>query len=377
MNRKCIFNFTTTNLLLAVSIGLTPQLCRADAFAQTNLVSDVPGMAATTDPNLKNPWGVAFVGGSPFWVSNQASGTTTLYDGAGNEVKLPTGVNYANIPGSTTPPSGPTGQVFYGGTGFKLSNGNPARFIFDTLNGTIAGWNGGLNAIQAASTPGAIYTGLALANSGGSSYLYAADATGQIRVFNSTFGAATLAGNFTDPNALTGYVPFNIQAIGSQLYVTYARLTPQGTALSGGYVDVYNTDGTFAERFATGGPLNGPWGLVMAPASFALFGGDLLIGNFGNGEILAYDPNTKAFLGTLDGTNGSPIVNDFLWALEFRTAGANTSPNTLYFTAGINNQSDGLFGELTSVPEPGSEMLFFLGLTGLTWLGYRRRRLGK
>ena len=219
---------------------------------KTNIVSDVPGLAGATDPNLKNPWDVAFSATSPFWVSNQGSGTATLYDGSGNINSL-----VVSVPGGA-PPSGPTGQVFNGTNGFVLGNGSSARFIFDTLNGTIAGWNGGTSAMTEVTTAGAIYTGLALAANNGSNYLYAADSTGQIRVFNSTFQAVSLAGSFTDPNAIAGYVPFNIQLIGSSLYVTYAQLTAMGIGLPGGYVDVFNTDGTFSKRLTTSGALYAP-----------------------------------------------------------------------------------------------------------------------
>ncbi len=228
-------------------------------------------------------------------------------------------------------------------------------------------------AVQLASTPGAVYTGLALAPANGSNYLYAADSTGAIRVFDSSYHQVSLTGNFTDPNAVTGFVPFNIQLVGSNLYVTYAQLTPMGTGLPGGYVDVFNTDGTFVKRLATGGALYAPWGITIAPAGFGSFGNDLLVGNFGNGEINAYNPTTGAWVGTLDGTNGQPIVNDFLWSLDFRTGGPNVNTNALYFTAGINNQRDGLFGDIQSVPEPASYGLALLGLAMAAAVARRRR----
>ncbi|MDQ2839935.1 MAG: TIGR03118 family protein [Acidobacteriota bacterium] len=357
------------HMLCSVALLFSAQLAPADSYTQTNLVSDVPGLARTTDSNLKNPWGVSFAATSPFWVSNQGSGNTTLYDGAGNIVPL-----VVPIPGGTPPVTGPTGQVFNGTTSFDLSNGKPAAFIFDTLNGTIAGWNGAASASTMVTTPGAIYTGLALSSSGGSNYLYAADSTGQVRVFDSSYHSVSLAGNFTDPAGIKGYVPFNITAAGSQLWVTYAQLTPQGTGLPGGYLDVFNADGTFVKRVATGGALYAPWGVTLAPTGFGSFGGDLLVGNFGNGEILAYDPSTGAYLGTLDGTNGKPLVNDFLWSLDFRTGGTNDNPNALYFTAGVNNQKDGLFGELTTAtPEPGMILPVLFGLAGLAFFDRRRR----
>jgi uncharacterized protein (TIGR03118 family) len=359
-----------TKLAFALVLGLSAQVLHADTvFTQTNLVSDVPGDARNTDADLKNPWGVSFSPTSPFWISNQGSGTSTLYDGAGN--KLPLTVP---IPAGTPPVTGPTGQVFAGGAGFDLPGGKPAAFLFDTLNGTIDGWGGTNPAVQLASTPGAVYTGLALGNSGGTNYLYAADSTGQIRVFDTSYHPVTLAGNFTDPNAMAGFVPFNIQLIGSNLYVTYAKLTPMGTGLPGGYVDEFSTSGVFEGRLATGGALNAPWGLTLAPAGFGSFGGDLLVGNFGNGEINAYNPVTDTWVGTLDGPNGKPIVNDFLWSLEFRTGGTNVNTDALYFTAGINGQRDGLFGEIAT-PEPATAIPVLFAIGALVVWQRRRRRL--
>ncbi|MBV8553729.1 MAG: TIGR03118 family protein [Acidobacteriaceae bacterium] len=345
-----------------VAIAFTAQLLMADEYGQINLVSDVPGMAAHTDPNLKNPWGVSFAPASPFWVSNQVTGTSTLYTGTGTKVPLTVSIPLGN----------PTGQVFNSTKGFKLSDGSKALFIFDTLSGTIDGWNGGAGttALQVVSKPGALFTGLALA----ADRLYAADATGHIRVYNSSFHPVTLSGGFKDPNAIAGFVPFNIEAIHGDLYVTYAELTSHGTGLPGGYVDVFHTNGDFVRRVATGGPLYAPWGMTVAPAGFGSFGKDLLVGNFGNGEILAYDPTTGAFLGTLNDEHGHPIVNDFLWTLAFRTGGSGVNTNALYFTAGINNQKDGVFGSIIPTPEPGAFLLVAAGLAGLALLKRRKRR---
>ena len=331
----------------------------ADSFTQTNLVSDIPNLAAVTDPNLKNPWGVSFSATSPFWVSNQVSGNATLYNGLGAITPL-----VVTIPGGS-----PTGQVFNAaGTGF-LVNGTTANFIFDTLNGTIAGWNGGMTAVQMASTPGAVYTGLAMGTSGTTPYIYAADTTGSIHVFNSSWTdvtSTTFAGKFTDPNAMAGYTPYNIQLIGSDLYVTYTTNGP------GGYIDVFDTSGNFIKRFATGGLLDMPWGLVIAPAGFGSFGDDLLVGNLASGEILAYDPNTDAFLGAIDGSNGQPLVNPGLWALEVRTGGTGSDLGAVYFTAGIDGQKDGLFGKIDPVPEPASIFGTATGVIGLLLLRFRR-----
>ena len=353
----------------AIALAFAPISLHADSFLQINLVSNVPGMANTTDPNLRNPWGMSFSPTSPFWVSDQGSGNATLYDGAGNIVPL-----VVAIPPGTTPPSGPTGQVFNVSPGF-LVNGTSARFIFDTLNGTIAGWNAGTSASVMASTTGAIYTGLAQNTSAGSTYLYAANSTGNVHVFDSSWTdvtATTFAGKFVDPSPQAGFVPFNIQSIGSNLYVTYAQLTPMGTGLPGGYVDEFDAAGNFIKRIATGGALFAPWGITLAPAGFGSFGNDLLVGNFGNGEILVYDPATNAFLGTLDGTNGQPLVNSFLWALETRTGGANIDPNAVYFTAGIDGQRDGLFGRIELTPEPATIIETAFGLLALAALKLRR-----
>jgi len=363
---------TQRNLRLVAGISsvlllsLSPTLLFADSFVQTNLVSDVPGLAATTDPNLLDPWGLAFSATSPFWVSDQASGSATLYDGAGNITAL-----VVTVPGGN-----PTGQVFNSTTSFALPSGGATNFIFDTLNGTIAARSTGNTAVTVVNTPGAVYTGLALASSGGANYLYAADDTGQIHVFNSSYAPVALAGNFTDPNLPAGFVPYNIQLIGSILYVTYAQLGAHGAALPGGFVDEYNTDGTFVERLTSSSQLDAPWGITLAPAGFGSFGGDLLVGNFGNGEINAFNPTNGAYLGTIDGTNGLPLVNDDLWALDFRTGGANVNTDALYFTAGIDNGQEGLFGDITlaPTPEPATLSLSILGCLAIALFRLRQQQ---
>jgi uncharacterized protein (TIGR03118 family) len=358
-----------TILLLAV---LTQGLSASTIYTQTNLVSDIPGLAVTTDPNLKNPWGVSFGTTSPFWVSNQRTNTSTLYDGAGNIIPLVVSTPTIGIP------QGPTGQVFNGTTNFVLSNGSPAVFLFATLDGQILGWNGGAGttALHAATTPGAIFTGLANGNVGSANYLYAASNTGHINVFDANFQDVTnttFAGKFSDPNALPGFNPYNIQNINGNIYVTYANV-PMGVAHPGGFVDEFDSSGNLLKRIATGGSLFAPWGITLAPSGFGSFSNDLLIGQFGSGEILAFDPVTNQFLGTVDDRSG-PIVNSGLWALKFRTGGPNTNPDTLYFTAGINGEADGLFGSIAPAPEPGtlSLMLTALGSLGGT-LVWRRKR---
>jgi uncharacterized protein (TIGR03118 family) len=360
-----IKSFTAALLVL-------PALLSADSYVQNNLVSPTPGEAAVTDPNLVNPWGFAYTATSPFWISNQGTGTSTLYDGAGNKNAL-----VVSIPGGGGATAGPTGQVASGGAGFVLSNGGSASFIFDTLQGTIAGWNGaaGTTAITQVTTPGAVYTGLALANSGGSNYIYAADSVGgQIHVFSTSFAAVQLAGNFVDPYAVAGFTPFNIQLVGSQLYVTYANLDSQGNDLAGGYVDIFNTNGTYVSRFATGGTLFAPWGVTLAPSTFGQYANDLLIGNNGDGEIDAFNPVTGAYLGTLDGANGQPLVNNDLWAIGFRTGGTNDNTSALYFAAGDDPGGVGLFGDITPTPEPASMLLAGFGIAGMGLIARRRKR---
>ena len=346
--------------MCTLALALTSAYLHADSFTQTNLVSDVPGLANNTDPHLINPWGVSFSATSPFWTSDQVTGLATLYNGAG----APQGL-VVTIPGSTTPPSGPTGTVFNFATSGFLVNGVRANFIFDTFNGTIVAWNAGVGTTAQVVVPssGAVFTGLAQNSTATGTFLYAADSTGHIDVFNSSWSPVT-GFAFVDPNAVAGFVPFNIQSIGANLYVTYAKLGPGGSPMPGGYVDEFDAGGNFIKRIATSGNLFAPWGITLAPANFGSFSNDLLIGNFGNGEILAYDATTDMFLGTLDGTNGQPITNDFLWALETRNA-PGFDPNALYFSAGINNQQDGLFGEITEVPEPATIFGTALGLAAL------------
>lgn len=351
---------------MAASIALAGSAAPllADSYLQTNLDSSVPGLAATTDPNLINPWGMAFTATSPFWVSDQGSGKSTLYDGAGTINAL-----VVTVPGGG-PPSGPTGIVANSTTGFQV-NGVGAHFIFDTLNGTIAGWASGSSAVTEVTTPGAVYTGLAIGSVGVSTFLYAADSTGQIRVFDSSYNPTSLAGNFTDPNAKAGFVPFNIQLIGPNLYVEYAQLN-HGAALPGGYIDIFDTSGNFIERLTSDSSLFAPWGVTLAPASFGSFGNDLLVGNFGNGIINAFNPISGAYVGTLDDGNGLAIVNQNLWALDFRTGGKNDAANTLYFTAGINGERSGLFGSIAPSPEPATLILDGLGLCALGFSRLRR-----
>jgi uncharacterized protein (TIGR03118 family) len=367
MNRDAV-QILKRSVVTGFALYIVSQTAMAGTIVQTNLVSDVAGLAASTDPNLQNPWGVSFSATSPFWVSDEASNVSTLYSGTG-------AINSRVV----SVPGGPTGQVFNSaGAGNFLVGSSAANFIFDTLGGAIYGWNGaaGSSAQLEASTAGASFTGLALDNNGTGNFLYAANSAGSggIDVFNSSFAPVALAGSFTDPNLPAGYVPYNIQNIGGDLYVEYENPASQRT-LGAGAVSVFDANGNFiSELISPGGELEAPWGITIAPAGFFDFPDDLLVGNFGNGEINAFNPVTGAFLGTLTDSSGNPIVNQDLWALAV-DPGAN--PNAVYFTAGIDRQTEGLFGELTSsaVPEPGSFAIGALGFIALGLLANRRGTL--
>jgi len=373
--------------LLAASFALAlPYSTQAisQQVSQTNLVTDSnaflisQGMSAATtqDPNLINPWGMSYSSTSPFWISNQGHGNTTLYNGAGVPQPQPTPL-VVSITGGA-PPSGPTGQAFVGGSGFNLAGGGNAVFAFANLNGGISAWNGGSNAIVQSITPGAVYTGLALGSSGGSNYLYAADHAGGIDVFDQNFTFHALAGDFTDPGLPSGLTPFNIANIGGVLYVTYAQAGPDAdeAPLGSGIVDRFNMDGTFIDRFVTGSLSNNvlsPWGITQAPSAFGPFGGAILIGNFAeeDGFINAFSQSDGTYLGRL--LSGSdPYSMPYLWSLGTRpTGGAGSDPNAVYFTAGIGDEEHGLFGRLNAVPEPSSWAMMLMGF-GAMGLAVRR-----
>jgi uncharacterized protein (TIGR03118 family) len=347
----------TALAILAFSTGVASGATLG--YFQTNLTSDVPGLAPNQDPLLKNPWGMSFGLNSPFWLSDQGTDVSTLYNGAGAPQALIV----------STPPSpgpGPTGQVFVGGLGFTMNTGTSPNFVFATLAGTIDAWNSGTAAVtQFTATDGAVYTGLAQAGS----LLYAADTrNGKIDIFNSSFQRTTVSGSFVDPNVTAGFTPYNIQNVSGKLYVEYAKLNSPG-----GFVGVFDTNGNLLQHISDS-HLNAPWGVTLAPAGFGQFGNDLLVGNFGNGTINAFNPTTTAFLGVVSDVNGNPIVNSGLWALNFRSPASSFDPNALFFSAGINNQADGLFGKIEPVPEPASIGTAGLALAAGILTRYLRRR---
>lgn len=346
-----------------------------NGYVQTNLVSDLPGVALHQDADLVNPWGIVAGPSTPFWINDNGAGLSTLYNGSGAKLGL-----IVTVPGpmGSSGPSAPTGIVFNSSTSF-----GGARFIFDTEEGTLSAWNSGTSAVLKATSPsGSVYKGLAIGNNGSADFLYAANfGLGRVDVFDSNFHSATLSGGFQDPALPAGYAPFDIQNLGGKLYVTYAlqdAAKMDDVAGPGhGFVDVFDLNGHFVKRLASQGALNSPWGLTVAPSGFGEFSGDLLVGNFGNGMIDAFDSNTGNFLGTLDDPNGTPLMIDGLWGLRFGNGTQGEGVNTLYFTAGIAGpdqiEDHGLFGSLSAaVPEPQPLILAFLGLAGCILL-FRRR----
>lgn len=381
---------------LSAGFGLLAAAANATVlpgYSQTNLVSDGTVPNTVTDPNLKNPWGVSFSATSPLWVSDQAANVATLY--TINGLTATPVALVVPIPPVTTPPNGPTGQVNNSINGVPTTSFmtdqtgtlQPAHFIFDNLNGQIYAWAAPPNpALVQVTTPGAIYTGLAIGSVGTTPYLYAANGAGggSIQVFDGTFTnvtSTTFAGKFVDPNLPSGYVPFNVQNIGGDIYVTYApatmgaNRTPQTMATAGqGFVDIYDSSGNLIKRLITGSQLAAPWGVVMAPATgFGPLSGDLLVGNFSyvDGQINAYNSITGAFIETLD----SNAAWEGLWALYFGNGGSAGSPDILYFTTGLNMEGDGLLAAVSPAPEPSALSLLVAGLAflGLWQYGWRPR----
>ncbi len=343
-------------------------------YTQTNLVSDlanVDGQAvAVQDPNLKNAWGLARSASSPWWVNNAGTGTSTLYTGTGAIVAPPSPVTVPNAPGAKGA-SAPTGIVFNGTTDFMITNvpgktPAPASFIFATINGTISAWNPAVTpeqlAVNEVVEKGAVFTGLTLAESDGNHFLIAANfAKGTIEVYDTNFKALNVPGGaFKDHGVPGGFAPYNVQVVGENLVVTYAKQNATKTGADDdcgeecGFVDLFTKKGALVQRLQNiPGVLSAPWGVALAPQDFGFFSHALLIGNRFGGTIAAYNFTNGEFLGNLLDANGSPIAINGLWSLEFDNRGnnqANPSPGpALFFSAGINNYADGLFGTFTPV----------------------------
>jgi uncharacterized protein (TIGR03118 family) len=316
-------------------------------------------------------------------VADNGTGLSTLYTGSGAKLGLE-----VTIP----PPGGgmgsaPTGMVFNGTSDFQVSTGKAAAFIFATEDGTISGWNSGTQAILKVDNSGnaSVYKGLAIGNNGSANFIYATNfRLGKIDVFDKNFAPVTLSGSFTDPGLPSGYAPFGINNIGGNLLVSYAL---QDSAMhddvagpGNGFVDVFDLNGNLIKRLISNGALNSPWGLAMAPSHFGTFSNDLLVGNFGDSLVNAFDPNTGAFLGTLSDPGGNPlsltaVSEKGLWGLLFGNDGLAGRSNSLFFSAGANDEGDGIFGRVDFVPEPSSAMGLAIG--AVTLLGAFRLRRGR
>jgi uncharacterized protein (TIGR03118 family) len=379
-------------LVSALVASLFPTLASAQHYQQTNLVSNVPvtPAASVTDPNLLNAWGLVHGPTTPWWISNNAGGTSTLYNNSGLNPANPTtqtpppvlvpvtitalnapggtpgnGVKIPNAPGQPAPGS-PTAVMYNGSTtDFLLAPGKPAVFIFATEDGTIQGWNPGVNATTAiievdnSQVPnknyGAVYKGATIAEINGSEFILAANfRTGRVDVFDSTFKPVSIPGElFHEDGIPPGFAPFNVQGIGPNIYVTFAQQDsakhdPVGGA-GLGFVVVFDGHGKNIAHLEHGDWFNAPWGVVEAPADFGEFSHALLVGNFRGGTIAAFNPRTGRFIGNVLNADGSTVSIDGLWALGFGNGGSSGPGSTLFFTAGPDNETNGLFGTLTPV----------------------------
>jgi uncharacterized protein (TIGR03118 family) len=353
---KRLAKFCKWAVATAAALALPGLVC-AQHYTQTNLVSDIPGMAPETDPHLRNAWGLSRSASSPWWVSNNTDGTSTLYKGDGTIVPL---VVTIPAPKGEAGPGAPTGTVFNGTTDFELAPGKPALFLFATATGTISGWNpqvDGTNAILKVDNfhKRASYTGLALSQLNGKNVLYVANFhSGEVEVYDTKFQRVELGGNaFEDNSGGEHLAPFNVQTVGSNIFVTFAKPGPDGREVQGdglGFVDVFSPDGRLMRRLDRGSWFNAPWGVVVAPGDFGEFSHDILVGNLGSGKIAAFNPESLKFRGFFRNPDNSVMKIDGLWALSFGN-NAQAGPSlSLYFTAGPNEGKDGLYGSITPVP---------------------------
>jgi uncharacterized protein (TIGR03118 family) len=342
-------------LTLACVLGALT-VAHAQSYKVTFLTADEAGKANNTDPNLINPWGISFSSTGPFWVSDNLTGLSTLYDTNGAPQPL-----VVTIPSHSGGTGSPTGTVFNSTSDFMVTKGGnsaPALFLFNTLDGTISGWASSVDSTHAIiavdnATKGASYDGMEIANNGSGNFLYNANfPAGTVDVYDGHFNKAALAGSFVDPNLPAGYAPYNIRKIGNRLYVVFckqnqAKNFPEfGAGL--GVVSIFDLNGNFVKRFAAKGKLNAPWGIAKAPKNFGMFSGAILVGNLGDGRISAYDATTRKFLGQLKKKNGKAIVLEGLWALTFGNGGSGGAKNKLYFTSGPSFYTHGRFGSISA-----------------------------
>jgi len=321
----------------------------------TYLTSDISAVGTFTDANLVNPWGLSISPTGPWWVSDNGTGLSTLYNGSGQPQSLVVTIPPASGSGTGTP----SGTV-YNATGVFQIHNQATPFLFCTEDGTISGWYGGTTAFIAVNngSSGAVYKGMTLASAGGSNYLYVANFNAStVEVYDGSFQPHSFGSNaFVDTSLPTGYAPFNIQLIANnKIVVTYAKQDAQKhddvAGPGNGYVDIYDTEGNLQMRLPHTIYLNSPWAVVVAPQSFTGFGGDLLIGNFGSGLITAYNVSNGSWIGNMLNTNDLPVQIDGLWALAFGNGGSGGPASTLYFTAGPYAEGHGIFGMIT--PHPG------------------------
>ncbi|QDE67945.1 TIGR03118 family protein [Myxococcus xanthus] len=333
----------------------------AGGYTQRNLVANSPALGAEhVDPHLVNAWGLAFNPMGVSWVANEGTGTSTLYDGNGVQQPLIVGIP---APPGVTESGEPTGVVFNGSEAFVVTGtgvSGPARFIFATEEGVLAAWAPAVDEASAKivadnSAMGSVYKGLAMAGTGADAMLYAADfRNNRIDVFNSSFTPMPMPGAFADPSLPAGYAPFNIQDIGGTLYVSYAQQDEERSddvpGVGAGYINAFDMNGQLLRRFASQGALNAPWGMALAPAGFGQFSNHLLVGNFGDGAINAYDPASGAWAGALTRPDGQPLKVDGLWSLHFGTGVQGLPAEALFFTAGPADEEQGLYGRLDMAP---------------------------
>lgn len=341
--------------LLTIALLSLPTL--AQTYTATILTSDIANISANTDTNLGNPWGLVASSGGPWWVSDNATGLSTLYNGSGVAQSL-----VVTVPSWTGSGTGsPSGIAFNSTNDFQLTPGNPAAFLFVSEDGTVQGWNHSVNPTQSVievnNFGSAVYKGMALASAGGANYLYATNFfAGTVDVFDTNFAAHSFGTNaFVDSTIPSGFAPFNIQLIAGKLIVTYAKQdAAKHDDVAGpgnGYVDIFDTEGNLLSRLPHLVQMNSPWAIVQAPASFGAFSNDLLIGNFGSGAILAFNPSNGNFIGLMLDESKLPMRIDKLWALEFGNGGSAGPTTTLFYTAGTFDETYGEFG--TILPTPG------------------------
>lgn len=357
------FRLVFRNAMLGFALTALPTPFFGQHYKVTKLVSDQSG-ASHHDANLVNPWGLSRSSGSPWWISDNGTGLSTLYDGTGVAQPLVVTIPPASSKSKT---GTPTGTIFNGSLGFELAKGKPAIFLFVTEDGTISGWNPGVKpttaVIKVNHGDKSVFKGVTMATARLSdtktaAFLYVADfRQGRIEVYDQSFHPFSgLDGSFEDAQLPHGYAPFNIQNIGGDLYVGFALQDSakhdevDGSGL--GYVDVFSPQGRLLRRFEHGPWFNAPWGLTLASADFGIFSHDLLVGQFGSGEILAFDPQTGHFKGRLRDANDAPIRSDGLWGLSFGNGGGAGPANTLYISAGTNHEQDGLFSGIVAIENP-------------------------